>query len=87
MAGQLLRNPNRAPGAKVRNLVIAGVVCLALGYVWGNTTPYRFPIIKNIWTSSFVLVAGGWSLLLLAFFYGVIDVLGFHHYPDFGFHG
>jgi predicted acyltransferase len=32
-------------------------------------------VIKNLWTSSFVLVAGGWSLLLLALFYGVIDVI------------
>lgn len=38
-------------------------------------TRYRVPVIKNIWTSSFVLVAGGWSLLLLALFYGVIDGL------------
>ena len=39
---------------------------------WGEV----FPVIKNLWTSSFVLVAGGWSLLLLAFFYAVIDVIG-----------
>ena len=34
-----------------------------------------FPVIKNLWTSTFVLVAGGWSLLLLALFYTIIDVL------------
>jgi len=83
MAGQWLRNPNRAPGAKVRDLAVAGAVCLVLGYVWGYTTPIRFPIIKNIWTSSFVLVAGGWSLLLLALFYGVIDVLGYRRWAFF----
>ena len=33
-----------------------------------------FPVIKNLWTSSFVLWAGGWSFLLLALFYMVIDV-------------
>jgi predicted acyltransferase len=32
-------------------------------------------VVKKIWTSSFVLVAGGWSLLLLAAFYGLVDVL------------
>jgi predicted acyltransferase len=32
------------------------------------------PIIKKIWTSSYVLVAGGWSLLVLSLFYMVIDV-------------
>ncbi|MBL8820654.1 MAG: hypothetical protein JNL58_31820 [Planctomyces sp.] len=56
---------------KAGGLVLAGSFCLMAGTVWGN----YFPIIKNLWTSSFVLVAGGWSLLLLAVFYAVIDVL------------
>ncbi len=34
----------------------------------------QFPVVKKIWTSSFVLVAGGWSLQLLAAFYYIIDV-------------
>jgi predicted acyltransferase len=33
-----------------------------------------FPIIKNCWSSSFVLFAGGWALLLLALFYLIVDV-------------
>jgi predicted acyltransferase len=37
----------------------------------------QFPVIKNIWSSSFVLVAGGYSAILLGFFYLVIDVLNF----------
>ena len=36
-----------------------------------------FPITKHIWTSSFVLFAAGWSYLLLALFYLVMDVLGY----------
>ena len=43
-----------------------------LGTLWG----FAFPINKNLWSSSFVLFAGGWSLLLLALFYLVIDVWG-----------
>jgi len=43
---------------------------LAAGHLWG----LQFPVIKHIWTSSFVLVAGGWSLLLLGLFHEVIDV-------------
>jgi predicted acyltransferase len=70
LAGHWLRSGR--PGVqKVLGLAAAGVVCVVLGWAWG----FWFPIIKNIWTSSFVLYAGGWSLLLLAFFYGVIDVL------------
>lgn len=36
----------------------------------------RFPIIKHIWSSSMVLWAAGWSFLLLAVFYLMIDVWG-----------
>jgi predicted acyltransferase len=48
----------------------AGVVSLGIGKLWS----FAFPIVKNMWTSSFVLYAGGWSLILLAIFYLVIDV-------------
>ncbi len=71
-AGNLLKDGTVAPGDKVRRLLIAGVVLLAAGYLWGM----RFPIIKKLWTSSFVLVAGGWSALLLAAFYWAIDLRG-----------
>jgi len=42
--------------------------------------PVWCPIIKNRWTSAYVLYAGGWSLLLLAWFYLVIDVWGFRRW-------
>jgi predicted acyltransferase len=71
LAGQWLRAGGRSGTWKVLGLAGAGVVSLLLGWAWGLS----FPIIKNLWTSSFVLYAGGWSLLLLALFYGVIDVL------------
>lgn len=76
LAGQWLRG-QRSKWLKLLGLVVAGGVCLGLGYLWSSQLPvrYQFPIIKNIWTSSFVLWAGGWSLLLLALFYGIIDVL------------
>jgi predicted acyltransferase len=41
-----------------------------LGFAWG----LQFPVIKKIWTSTFVLVAGGYSATLLGLFYLVIDV-------------
>ncbi len=50
-----------------------GVAVLILGFIWG----IFFPINKNMWTSSFVLFAGGWSLVLLSVFYLIIDVWGF----------
>jgi predicted acyltransferase len=69
MAGHLLRSEKRQQ-VKVLGLLAAGIGCLVLGLVWHNW----FPIIKHLWTSSFVLFAGGLSYLLLAVFYLVIDV-------------
>ena len=43
------------------------------------------PVIKNIWTSSFVLVSGGWCLLLLAAFHALVDVLGWQRHAFFFF--
>ena len=39
--------------------------------------PLQFPIIKKLWTSSFVLVAGGYSFLLVALFHAIIDIAKF----------
>ena len=52
-------------------LPLAGLISLALGLLWN---PW-FPINKNLWTSSYVLFAGGWSILLLALFYWLFDAL------------
>jgi predicted acyltransferase len=56
---------------KALGLTFAGLACLGLGILWSR----EFPIIKILWTSSYVLVAGGWSLLLLSLFYTIIDVI------------
>ena len=69
LAGHWLRS-SATPKRKGLGLTLAGVACLLVGNLWG----IWFPIIKNLWTSSYVLVAGGWSLLLLALFYWVIDI-------------
>jgi predicted acyltransferase len=50
-----------------------------LGKDW-NDWPIWCPIIKVRWTSAFALYAGGWSFLLLAVFYLVIDVWGFRRW-------
>ncbi|MDD2764515.1 MAG: DUF5009 domain-containing protein [Opitutaceae bacterium] len=69
-AGRRLRNPACSDRVRVGLLMLTGVVLLAAGYAWG----LQFPLIKKIWTSSFVLVTGGWSMLLLGGFYLVADV-------------
>ena len=54
-----------------------GVVAVALGWLWD----YQFPVIKKIWTSSYVLVAGGYSAILLGAFYLIVDVWRWHVVP------
>ena len=75
LAGHWLRS-TRSGWGKVQGLAGAGLACVAAGLAWD----YQFPIIKNIWTSSYVLLAGGLSLLLLALFYAAIDVLKFRRW-------
>lgn len=72
LAGMLLRRTDLDGVRKTKWLIVGGLAALALGFLWG----LQFPIVKKIWTSSFVLVAGGWSALLLAAFYYMIDVRG-----------
>ncbi|MEO7598612.1 MAG: heparan-alpha-glucosaminide N-acetyltransferase domain-containing protein, partial [Opitutus sp.] len=69
-AGLCLQRADASDRRKLQQLLIAGAVCLAVGWLWN----LQFPVIKKIWTSSYVLVAGGWSFLLLALFYYVVDV-------------
>ena len=64
---------------KVLLLIITGIVCLIAAQVWNSD----FPINKNLWTSSFVLRCGGISLILLAVFYYIIDVLGYKKWAFF----
>jgi predicted acyltransferase len=69
-AGRLIKNPAVTPARKVRLLVLWGVAGVVAGILWH----LQFPIIKKIWSSSFVLLTAGLSSLLLAFFYYVIDI-------------
>jgi predicted acyltransferase len=69
-AGTLLRRTDRSDRQKLLWLILGGLTLVALGWLWG----LQFPVIKKIWTSSYVLVAGGYSCLLLAAFYQVVDV-------------
>lgn len=76
LAGLLLIDERLRAQQKSLMLIGAGIPLVGAGYFWG----LQFPIIKAIWTSSFVLVAGGYGLMLLGASYQVIDVWGFRRW-------
>lgn len=72
-AGLVIRNPDFSDKKRLAIFFGAGAAMVLLGYAWG----YQLPVIKRLWTSSYVLVAGGYSCLLLGLFYAVVDVFKF----------
>ncbi|MGA2565200.1 MAG: hypothetical protein ABSF41_00060 [Pseudolabrys sp.] len=72
-AGLLLKQERLSPQSQSLWLIGAGIASVAAGHLWG----LQFPVIKAIWTSSFVLVAGGYSLILLGALHQIIDVWNF----------
>jgi len=72
-AGLFLKGVRLSQAKKCGLLLVAGTGLIFLGNYWGQS----FPVIKNLWTSSFVLVAGGWSLVVLGMFYLLVDWVGF----------
>jgi len=75
-AGLIIRSNRFSEWKRVGIFIGAGAVMVALGYLWG----LQFPIIKKIWTSSYVLVAGGYSCILLGVFYAIVDAMKFQRW-------
>lgn len=69
MTGIFLRS-SRSTKAKALGLLAACVGCLAVGYFWS----IWFPLNKKMWTSSYVLVAGGYSLALITVVFWAVEV-------------
>ena len=57
-------------GGKTVGMLAAAALLLVVGLAWSQWMPLN----KRLWTSSFVLVAGSYSLFLFAVFYWIIDV-------------
>jgi predicted acyltransferase len=71
-----LQDKRRDLTQKVLLLIGVGAAMTAIGYAWGYLPgDLKYPIIKRLWTSSYVFVAGGFSLMLLGLFIYIIDVL------------
>ena len=71
LTGLWLRS-ERSVKAKAAGLLAGCIGCLALGYFWS----IWFPLNKKMWTSSYVLVAAGYSLAVLAVCYWAIELRG-----------
>jgi len=72
-AGDVLRAERFHKIRKVALLAISGVVLAAVGLL----VALECPICKSLWSPSFTLVVGGYSALMLALFYWIIDVKGY----------
>jgi heparan-alpha-glucosaminide N-acetyltransferase len=73
LAGGVLRS-DRSQAKKVLLLLAGAIIGLGLGWLIGAAG--ICPVVKRIWTPSWVLFSGGWALLFLAVFYLVMDWIG-----------
>lgn len=71
IVGGVLRR-ERPPLDKVRWLAIAGIIGLTAGWLLGALG--ICPVVKRIWTPSWVLFSGGWCLLILGGLYLIMDI-------------
>jgi len=70
LAGTYIKKSSDNGTRKAALLVGSGLLMFTTGWIWN----IWLPVVKKIWTSSFVLVAGGLSLVLLGVFYYILDV-------------
>ena len=78
-AGDVLRGRSLTQGRKTVCLAAAGLAALVAGLL----VSIDCPIVKNLWTPSFSLVVGGYSFMMLALFYWIIDVRGWRRWCVF----
>lgn len=79
LTGNFLKNDPSDGTAKSKKMAILGVIFIVIALVWNMD----FPINKNLWSSSFVMLVGGISLILLSIFYYIIDVKGYQKWAFF----
>jgi heparan-alpha-glucosaminide N-acetyltransferase len=77
IAGGILRS-DPTGARKLKILLVAGVGLLIAGGVW-DASGFG-PMVKRIWTPSFAIFSAGWSFLLLAFFYGIMELRGYRRW-------
>jgi len=74
LAGKLIRSAQPAKRVAA-TLLLCGVAGIVAGEIWN----IWFPINKNMWTSSYVLLAAGIATVVLSFTYWIYDTLQLQH--------
>lgn len=79
--GEFVRVPEEKISGEKKSgyMGLAALAMLAVGLLWSLV----FPINKMLWSSSFVLVVGAYSLGMFALFYYIIDVKGWQKWTLF----
>ncbi len=75
LAGTWLRSA-REPRPKAAGFVLGGLAAFALGILWGEAAPpwLLFPVNKNLWSPSFVLLTAGLASTLFGLTWWIVDV-------------
>ncbi|OAQ39328.1 N-acetylglucosamine transporter [Pedobacter psychrophilus] len=76
LMGKIFKSKQKTEENKVVWLFVYGFIAFLFGLAWD----LFFPINKSLWTSSYVLYAGGLASISLALLYWIIDVKGFSRF-------
>jgi predicted acyltransferase len=79
LVGNYIKNNPSSGAKKCVRLSIIGIIFILISLIWN----LDFPINKNLWSSSFVMLTGGISILLFTLFYYIIDVKGYRNWAFF----
>ena len=79
IVGNYLKNDLASGTKKSIILLFLGTLFIGIAFIWDMD----FPINKNLWSSSFVMIVGGLSMILLSLFYYIIDVKGYKNWAFF----
>lgn len=69
-AGSLLKDQKYSSSYKIKWLITGGLISIILALIWN----IDFPVNKNLWSGSFVLLTGGLSAILIAVFFYIVDI-------------
>ena len=78
VAGDVLLRENNA-GVQVWKLLTFALAGIVVGLAWN----FVFPVNKHLWSSSFIMLTSGMAFAMLALFYWIIDVKGYHKWAFF----